>query len=231
MTVIPISCQSEGALEVYIEPVLPVPHLVVVGRSPMAHTLAGLAGALGWRTDLIDGPDFATASAGRALHGRRGHPGPRRRGRAGARGRRPGPPTSAWSARAARGAPCSATSPTAACRRSSSTGCACRPGWTSAVRRIRRSRSPSWPNWSSCAPPARWRVAGSAAATGSARQAGPERDRPQQVSDPVCGMTVTPARRAARCEHDGVDYYFCCAGCRQAFEQDPAAYVKRETRC
>src|SRR6266851_8186600 len=34
MTLVPISCQSEGALEVYIEPVLPVPHLVVVGRSP-----------------------------------------------------------------------------------------------------------------------------------------------------------------------------------------------------
>ena len=30
MTVIPISCQSEGALEVYIEPVLLVPHLVIV---------------------------------------------------------------------------------------------------------------------------------------------------------------------------------------------------------
>src|SRR5690349_9513603 len=27
MTVVPISCQSEGALEVYVEPVLPVPHL------------------------------------------------------------------------------------------------------------------------------------------------------------------------------------------------------------
>ncbi|MGH3236573.1 MAG: XdhC family protein, partial [Streptosporangiaceae bacterium] len=31
MTVIPISCQSEGALEVYIEPVLPPPHLVIIG--------------------------------------------------------------------------------------------------------------------------------------------------------------------------------------------------------
>ena len=35
MTVVPISCQSEGALEMYIEPVLPVPHLVIVGSSPM----------------------------------------------------------------------------------------------------------------------------------------------------------------------------------------------------
>ena len=53
MTVVPISCQSEGALEVYIEPILPVPHLVIIGDSPMARTLAGLAGALGWRTDLV----------------------------------------------------------------------------------------------------------------------------------------------------------------------------------
>ena len=45
MTVVPISCQSEGALEVYIEPVLPAPHLVIVGSSPMTHTLAELARA------------------------------------------------------------------------------------------------------------------------------------------------------------------------------------------
>ncbi len=63
MTVVPISCQSEGALEVYIEPVLPAPHLVIVGRSPMAGTLADLARALGWRTALLDGPDFTAAAA------------------------------------------------------------------------------------------------------------------------------------------------------------------------
>jgi xanthine dehydrogenase accessory factor len=60
---IPISCQSEGALEVYIEPVLPVPRLVVVGGSPMAHTLTELAGALGWRAQLISGRDFGTTDA------------------------------------------------------------------------------------------------------------------------------------------------------------------------
>src|SRR6202451_4282733 len=63
ITVVPISCQSEGALEVYIEPVLAVSHLVIVGRSPMASTLADLAGALGWRTALLDGPDFSAADA------------------------------------------------------------------------------------------------------------------------------------------------------------------------
>src|ERR1700733_7785388 len=64
MVMVPISCQSEGALEVYIEPVLPAPHLVIVGRSPMAHTLADLARALNWRAALIDGPDFTSADAG-----------------------------------------------------------------------------------------------------------------------------------------------------------------------
>jgi xanthine dehydrogenase accessory factor len=63
VTAVPISCQSEGALEVYIEPVLPVPHLVVVGRSPMAHTLTSLAAALGWRASLISGRDFVTTDA------------------------------------------------------------------------------------------------------------------------------------------------------------------------
>jgi xanthine dehydrogenase accessory factor len=60
--------------------------------------------------------------------------------------------------------------------------------------------------------------------TGSARQAGTG-----AAQDPVCGMTVSPDGRPVR--YQDTDYYFCCAGCRQAFEKDPGAYVKRETRC
>ena len=68
IAVIPIACQSEGALEIYIEPVLPTPHLVAIGRSPMAHTLVELAQALGWRTDLLEGPDLSSASVdGRSM--------------------------------------------------------------------------------------------------------------------------------------------------------------------
>jgi xanthine dehydrogenase accessory factor len=61
ITVVPISCQSEGAMEVYVEPVLPTPHLVIVGRSPMAQTLADLARALSWRIDLCDPAEFSAA--------------------------------------------------------------------------------------------------------------------------------------------------------------------------
>ena len=49
--------------------------------------------------------------------------------------------------------------------------------------------------------------------------------------DPVCGMTVDPAKSPHRHSHEQKTYYFCSAGCRRAFENDPAAYLKRETRC
>jgi xanthine dehydrogenase accessory factor len=51
---VPIACQSEGALEVYVEPVLPTPHLVVIGRSPAVDALARMADALGWRAAVVD---------------------------------------------------------------------------------------------------------------------------------------------------------------------------------
>jgi len=51
---VPISCQSEGALKIFIEPVPRGPDLVVIGRSPMVHTLAAMAGTLGWWTTVVD---------------------------------------------------------------------------------------------------------------------------------------------------------------------------------
>src|ERR1017187_3267413 len=44
--------------------------------------------------------------------------------------------------------------------------------------------------------------------------------------DPVCGMTVDPARAKATHEHAGKMYYFCCAGCMEKFRAEPAKYLK-----
>ena len=60
ITDIAISCQSDGALQIFVEPVLAVPHLVVVGHSPMVSTLCELARTLGWKAEEIKGHDFAT---------------------------------------------------------------------------------------------------------------------------------------------------------------------------
>ena len=51
---VPMSCQSEGALKIFIEPLPRGPDLVIVGRSPMIHTLAAMAKALGWWTTVVD---------------------------------------------------------------------------------------------------------------------------------------------------------------------------------
>ncbi|MGI9608098.1 MAG: XdhC family protein [Acidimicrobiales bacterium] len=58
-TAVEMSCQSEGALQIYLEPVMSMPHLVVVGDSPMAQTLAEQASQLDWNVELVDGAAFS----------------------------------------------------------------------------------------------------------------------------------------------------------------------------
>jgi xanthine dehydrogenase accessory factor len=224
MTVVPISCQSEGAIEVYIEPVLPVPHLVIVGDSPMARTLASLAGALGWRADLVRGPDFATASADERsmiIVATQGHDDedvleravavrPAYLGLVGSRKRGAG----VLGYLADRGLPqdqLDRVRVPAGLDLGSTTHQEIAVAILAELVQLRASGA----------------LAGSRVstpATGSAQQAGT-----QPAQDPVCGMTVSPDGRPVR--YEDADYYFCCAGCRQAFEKDPGAYVKRETRC
>ncbi len=43
--------------------------------------------------------------------------------------------------------------------------------------------------------------------------------------DPVCGMTVEPARAAGRIDHQGSTYYFCSLGCREKFKTSPDPYL------
>jgi Cu+-exporting ATPase len=47
--------------------------------------------------------------------------------------------------------------------------------------------------------------------------------------DPVCGMTVDPARAKATHDHAGKTYYFCCRGCQEKFSADPAKYLTPKT--
>ncbi len=45
------------------------------------------------------------------------------------------------------------------------------------------------------------------------------------MKDPVCGMSVDPAKTAHHVNHEGADFHFCCAGCRTKFIADPARYL------
>ena len=48
--------------------------------------------------------------------------------------------------------------------------------------------------------------------------------------DPVCGMTVDPARAAGHVEHEGTTYYFCSKGCVAKFSADPEHYLAARLR-
>ena len=50
-------------------------------------------------------------------------------------------------------------------------------------------------------------------------------DSQATVTDPVCGMTVDPAKTAHHAEHAGQSYHFCSAGCRAKFVAKPGAYL------
>ncbi|HUR96442.1 MAG TPA: heavy metal translocating P-type ATPase [Pyrinomonadaceae bacterium] len=46
-----------------------------------------------------------------------------------------------------------------------------------------------------------------------------------QATDPVCGMTVDPAKAAASYEYKGSKYYFCALGCREKFAANPERFL------
>jgi xanthine dehydrogenase accessory factor len=206
MVTIPISCQSEGALEVYVEPVLPTPNLVVVD----------LAKSLGWRTSLIDANDFSAADVNaRSMvvvatqgHGDEevleqavaaypafvGLVGSRKRGEA------------VIGYLADRGVP------------------------QNLLDRVKVPVGVDLGHTSHreiavaiLAELVQVRAAGGLIAEMTGTSA------PQTVTtviDPVCGMTVEPGPSTPSVKHDGVTYYFCCVGCKTNFERDPHAYLK-----
>jgi xanthine dehydrogenase accessory factor len=233
MRVVPIACQSEGALEVYVEPVLASPHLVVVGRSPMARTLAELARTLGWHADLIDGADFGPQHAGQhslVVVATQGHDdeavmtqaiaarpaylglvGSGRRGAAvlGYLAERGLPKDELDKVRVPAGLDLGRTTHTEIA--------------VAILAELVQLRA-------SGALTARRAENGKAQRDGAQREAAQGEKsarRAQSTTDPVCGMTVTAGQGALSVRRDGTTYYFCCTGCRQAFEADPAAYANR----
>ena len=221
MTVVPIACQSEGALEVYIEPVLPAPHLVIVGRSPMVETLADLSRALGWRTTVVDRGAFSAADADESsmvVVATQGH----------------GDEEAVEQAVAARPAYLGLVG--SAKRGAGVLGYLADRGVPQD--QLDRVRVPAGLDLGRTthreiavailAELVQLRASGALAAGGAMAADGGRvaEQAPAEATDPVCGMTVTADASSYPLEHDGETYYFCCAGCRRSFQEDPAAYLK-----
>ncbi|NGZ94727.1 MAG: copper-translocating P-type ATPase [Nitrospira sp. WS110] len=46
--------------------------------------------------------------------------------------------------------------------------------------------------------------------------------------DPICGMTVDPAKAAGQHEHKGTTYYFCAVSCLERFRADPEQALSKK---
>ena len=210
---VPIACQSEGALEVYVEPVLPQPQIVAIGRSPAARALAALATGLGWRSVLVeDGADLGAdvdersyvvvATQGHFDEEALEHALATTAGYVGLVASRKRADAVLGYLRD-RGVPDEA---------------------------LARVHAPAGLDLGHVATDeiavailaeiVQLRAAG-ALETGTVSEI-PAR---HEEIDPVCGMTVDVADARYRTVHDGRTYYFCSAGCLESFGSDPARYL------
>ena len=232
----PVTCQSEGALEVYVEPVFPSPHLVVIGRSPAVDSLARMASALGWRTVVVDdrgaasdhpGIDAVVTTLDLSAAGvddrsfvvvaTQGH-------------------YDEDAIEHALGTPAAYIGLVASKRRAGGVLAFLRDRGVTADD-LARVHAPAGLDLGHIAPQeiavavladlVQRRAAG-AFVTGPAAPIVATSEI-HEALDPVCGMTVPVATARYRAVHQGLTYYFCSAGCQAKFEADPRPYLAAST--
>jgi xanthine dehydrogenase accessory factor len=223
---IPIACQSEGALEVYVEPVLPSPHLVVIGRSPAVDALARMAHALGWRAVVVDdggsaeehdAPSVVTSldlaaadvTAGSfVVVATQGH-------------------YDEDALKRALETPAGYVGLVASRKRAESVLGYLRDRGV-ADDALARVHAPAGLDLGHI-PNQEIAVAILAELVqlraGGRLEPPPVAEPRHEAIDPVCGMTVDVATARYATTHDGRTYYFCSAGCLERFTADPAAFV------
>jgi xanthine dehydrogenase accessory factor len=190
-------CLSGGAMEIFLEPILPAPLVQVVGSTPVADAVATIAGVLGYvpsRAGSID-PDAAAVIV--ASHGR----------------------DELETLRAALDAGIEYIALVASRRRGQSV--LDELGLDAGERS--RISTPAGLDIGARTPP---EVALSilAEVITSVRSKQPRRipiaiASPAQVIDPVCGMTVTVMPDTPHLVADGQDFWFCNPGCRDRYAE------------
>jgi len=211
VTTVPISCTSEGALEVFLEPMLPQPHLVVIGDSPAVHTLVTLAQTLDWRVDVVgedlEIPQVSPATA--LVVATQGH--------------YDEPAVEAALATEA------GYIGLVASRKRAETIVGYLTDRGLDRDQVSRVIAPAGIDLGHIA---HGEIGVSIVADLVQRRAAGElrgwpipTERQHVAIDPVCNMSVEVATARWITEHDGETYYFCAPGCKATFEKGPAQYA------
>jgi len=206
------TCLSGGGIEVFLEPVLPAPRLLVVGDSPIASALVSLAPALGLDAIAVDGgspePAIGDLAVVVASHGRDelhllrraleagvpyvGLVASRKRGAAVLAQLRADGVSDQQLERidVPAGIDIGAQTPAEIALSILASAIA--------VRRSRHTETPDRPHETVLPDPV-------------------DPDPSPLAIDPICGMSVAAVATTPSVELDGETIYFCCEGCRSAF--------------
>ncbi len=192
---LPMTCDSGGTVEIYVEPVLPVARLLLFGSSPAVRVLARIGHAMGYRVEVVDADadngSFPEAVAGRAPAYLGVIASPKRFAQLRDTLRARGVPREALEQIVApAGLDIGARTPEEI-------------ALSIMAQIVERRRRP----------------AANAPGISEPEQA------PREAIDPVCGMSVTIAGARHTAEAHGVKYTFCCAGCRAKFLAEPSRYL------
>ncbi len=217
---VPMSCQSEGALQLFVEPVLAAPEVIIVGRSPMAMTLLDLVRDIGWRGEILDGSDFTAAAVNPSsvvVVATQGH----------------GDEEAVEAAVA--GNPAFIGLVASRKRGEAVLGFLADRGVP--AERIAGVRVPIGLDLGHTthreiavailAELVQLRASGAFASRPTLLPLA----EPAQVIDLVCGMTVAAVPANRPYAYQGTTYYFCAMGCRVAFEKDPESFIHQEVPC
>lgn len=219
---VPMACQSEGALQIYVEPIQSAPQVLVVGRSPMAVTLKQLIEVLNWRVQLVDFADFATSMVSDTsvvIVATQGH----------------GDEEATEIALPANPVYLGVI----ASRKRGAAVLAYLNDRGFSQNQIEKIHLPAGLDLghtthremavSILAELVQMRASG-ALVQKNTRITLPVL-QPVEVVDLVCGMTVTAEKSNRPFEYEGSTYYFCAPGCRTRFEKDPTSFISQEAKC
>lgn len=234
VTVFPMTCHSGGSVDIYIEPVLPAPRLLIFGVSPAAQSLARLGKVMGFAVDAVDPEaDRATFPEAERI-------------------------VTEFRADELQSRPASqrvrlfAVVATLGQRDEEATmnALAAEPAYLGVVAsRKRFAQVKETLIARGLSPDALGRVTNPAGIDIGAKtpeevalsimaeivRVRHEKDderrhvpmsssQDREERDPVCGMTVAPATARYTAEHGNRTYYFCCGGCRERFVAAPERY-------
>ncbi|MET3950064.1 XdhC family protein [Arthrobacter sp. UYEF36] len=204
-------CLSGGAIEIFLQPRIPAPRVVVIGTTPVAQALATLGAGVGLAVELTDGESAAPRADDAALivasHGKAEEVALEAALRAGV-------PYVALVASGTRGAAVLESLDVDQAQRTRV--------FTPAGLQL-GARTPGEIALSILAQLIQERAKSRHATPVTAAEAAA--DAPATAIDPVCGMTVAAADSSLQFEHNGVTVYFCSPGCRAAFRKDPERYA------